>query len=499
MPASVRRSTVTVAAAALVLSGLPIGSAIASPAPGVAPSSAAVAEASSPAAAADILDRIKAVPGVTSVTEATAPTGYRFFRISFTQYRDHKKPGAGTFQQRLSLLHKDDARPMVMYTSGYGLSSSAGRSEPTRIVDGNQLSMEYRFFHSSIPENANWPKELTIWQAATDQHRIIEAFKSIYDQNWITTGGSKGGMTATYHRRFYPDDVIGSVPYVAPNDVVDDKDVYNEFLATVGNDQGCRDALTAVQRRALGTDRAWFLEKLGALSAERGLTWDIVGSMEKAFESAVIDYYYAFWQYSLQSDCADVPDAATASRDEIWDHVDAVAGLTFYADPTLSGYTPYYYQAAYQMGSPEPYEDRLGDLLKFPGANTASTFVPASLKPIRHEKQAMRDIDRWVRTQSEQMLYIYGANDPWSAEPFTCGKARPEKRECYRFYVPGGNHGSNIAGLPEAQRNFATNLVLKFAGLSSADPAVKQVRTNGMWKTNAKLDKNEVLERGLNR
>ena len=37
-------------------------------------------------------------------------------------------------------------------------------------------------------------------------------------------------MTATYHRHFYPKDVDGTVPYVAPNDVDNDEDAYNEFL-----------------------------------------------------------------------------------------------------------------------------------------------------------------------------------------------------------------------------------------------------------------------------
>ena len=111
---------------------------------------------------------------------------------------------------------------MVMYTSGYYGSQNPSRSEPTRIVDGNQLRMEYRFFEPSRPADPDWPGQLTIWQAATDQHRIIQSFQDLYQENWITTGGSKGGMTATYHRHFYPKDVDGTVPYVAPNDVDND-------------------------------------------------------------------------------------------------------------------------------------------------------------------------------------------------------------------------------------------------------------------------------------
>jgi hypothetical protein len=70
-----------------------------------------------------------------------------------------------------------------MFTSGYNISELPNRSEPTQIVNGNQLSMEYRYFTPSRPQPANWSKELTIWQAAADEHRAVEALKSIDHAN----------------------------------------------------------------------------------------------------------------------------------------------------------------------------------------------------------------------------------------------------------------------------------------------------------------------------
>jgi hypothetical protein len=152
----------------------------------------------------DIKDRLLAIPGVSLIEEKPYP-GYRFFVLNFTQPIDHRRPSKGTFQQRITMLHKDTARPTVFFTSGYNVSTTPRRSEPTQIVDGNQISMEYRFFTPSRPDPANWSK-LDIWQAASDQHRIFKAFKKIYDKKWVSTGGSKGGMTATYYERFYPRD-----------------------------------------------------------------------------------------------------------------------------------------------------------------------------------------------------------------------------------------------------------------------------------------------------
>lgn len=477
----------------LVLAGATAVALATAPSYAVAVRAPAAAHAGVAAEQQDLADQIRALPGVSSVTEAAAPTGYRFFRITFTQPVDHNDPELGTFEQRLTLLHKDVSRPMVMYTGGYYVSQSPGRREPTQIVDGNQLSMEYRFFSPSRPSNPDWPRELTIWQAAADQHRIIRSFKQLYQENWITTGGSKGGMTATYHRRFFPDDVDGTVPYVAPNDVDNDEDEYNGFLAHVGTPE-CRSALTAVQRRILGPDREWFLERTRQAAEADGNTWDILGSLDRAMEVAAVDLYFTFWQYTPESQCVNVP-GPEATNEEVWDWTQGVVPLTGYMDADLLFFLPYYYQAAYQLGWYEPYERPLRGVLRYPGLFAAPNFVPDELQPIDFDTNAMSDIDRWVRTRSTRMLYVYGGNDPWGAERFDCGTTRLARRQCEVHVVAGGTHGSNIAQLPEAERAHATALILRWAGLSADDPAVRQIRRTGHPAEVPALDRQRELPR----
>lgn len=372
-PRSALGAVLTAAVAAGLTASLTLSPAASAPpvadSPGVVP-----AVAGEPTASADLRDQVAALPGVSSVTEATAPAGYRFFRITFRQQVDHRNPRAGTFEQRLSLLHKDAARPMVMYTSGYNLSSNPSRSEPTQIVDGNQLSMEYRFFEPSIPTRPDWPKQLTIWQAAADQHAIIRSFKRLYRAHWLTTGGSKGGMTATYHRRFFPGDVDGTIPYVAPNDVDNDRDSYNEFLANVGTDPSCRAALTAVQRRILGPDRAWFLERTRQDALATGDTWNVLGSLDRGMETAVVDLYFTFWQYSPQSACASVPTAA-ATNEQVWDWTQGVVPLTGYLDQGLLGTLPYYSTSS---AGTRPTRRRSPTSCTSPAAGAAPTSCPTS-------------------------------------------------------------------------------------------------------------------------
>ncbi|MEU4151212.1 S28 family serine protease [Streptomyces sp. NPDC026659] len=437
------------------------------------------------AAPADIKDRLLAIPGM-SLIEEKPYTGYRFFVLNFTQPVDHRHPDRGTFQQRITVLHKDTSRPTVFYTSGYNVSTNPSRREPTQIVDGNQVSLEYRYFTPSRPAPADWSK-LDIWQAASDQHRVYQALKSVYSANWLATGGSKGGMTATYYERFYPRDMDGVVAYVAPNDVVNNEDsAYDRFFTTVGTKE-CRDRLNAVQREAL-VRREPLEKRYAKFAADGGYTFDTVGTLDKAYEAVVLDYVWGFWQYG-GPDCDSIPaDAAHASDDAIWDSVDTVSGFSAYTDQGLEQYTPYYYQAGTQLGSPTihfPHIER--GLIRY-GYQPPRNFVPRSI-PMRFQPGAMRDVDTWVRHHARHMLFVYGQNDPWGAERFRPGAGA---RDSYVFTAPGMNHGANVAGLVADQRTLATARILDWAGVAPQAVRSDPAAAKPLARFDARLDVRDV-------
>ncbi|MFE0100254.1 S28 family serine protease [Streptomyces sp. NPDC059009] len=410
----------------------------------------------------DIKDRLLAIPGM-SLIEEKPYEGYRYFVLNYVQPIDHRHPSKGTFKQRLTVLHKDTNRPTVFSTSGYGLSTTPSRAEPTRIVDGNQVSTEYRFFKPSRPEPADWSK-LDIWQAASDQHRIFEALKPLYDKKWLTTGASKGGMTATYFERFYPRDMDGVVAYVAPNDVNNKEDsAYDDFFKTVGTKE-CRTKLEAVQREAL-VRREPLSKKLAAYAEENKYTFKTIGTLDKAFEAVVLDLVWGFWQYQpAATACAKVPDAKTVTDQALFDYVENVGGWSSYTDQGLDPYTPYYYQAGTQLGAPTITQPWLGDLSRY-GYQPPRNFVPRDI-PMKFQKGAMKDVDRWVHKNAHQMLYVYGADDPWGAEPFR--PAQGEKHDSYVFTAPNANHGAKVEGLVAADKAKATERILAWAGLSKS-------------------------------
>ena len=357
----------------------------------------------------DIGDELRAIPGMSVEERETQIEGYRFFVLSYDQPVDHDAPDT-RFTQRMTLLHRDYAAPVVVHNSGYNVSTGGRRSQVTQIVDGNQLSMEYRFFEPSRPDPADWSL-LTIAQAAADQHRITQTLKArIYRPNkFLTTGASKGGMTSLFHRRFYPDDVDGTVAYVAPLDYPADAvqsptNRYIAFVENIGTDPACRQKLKDFQNTALARRDAMKPRMRDAA------TFEILGE-DRALEFAIEELPFIFWQYGSQDGCAEIP-ATTATDDAVFTFLDDTIDVASYGDAGLTAYLPYYHQSATQLGYPISDESYLVGLLH-PNADTAAAYVPSNIPLAPYDDgAAMTDVQSWIATSSTRIMLIYGENDP---------------------------------------------------------------------------------------
>lgn len=186
----------------------------------------------------DILEKLQTLTGIT-VTEMTPSSGYsRAFQIEITQPVDHNNPAGQTFTQRLYLHHADESLPVIFNTNGYNARSTYIH-ELAGIITANHICAEHRYFPDARPNPVDW-KYLTVGQAASDHHHIVELFKTIYQGQWITTGISKSGVTALIHRRFYPNDVDATVAYVAPFCLGVEDPRYDDFLLNQVSTAACR-------------------------------------------------------------------------------------------------------------------------------------------------------------------------------------------------------------------------------------------------------------------
>ncbi|MCE9580646.1 MAG: peptidase [Deltaproteobacteria bacterium] len=414
----------------------------------------AVVEVPDAAPPLDIVAALNALPGVRAIERVSSEPGTRTIRIEVDQPVDHDDPGKGTFVQHLTLVHRDPAAPMILATTGYNDYYGDYQVELTGELQANQVIIEHRYFLPSRPSPADWTL-LTIAQAAADHHHVVELLKPLYRGPWISTGASKGGMTSIYHRRFYPDDVDGTVAYVAPISFGAPDPRYTPFVDAIGT-AGCRDALAAISIEMLAHRRA-MLETRAAAQLGHSYTRIKLGP---AVESAVDSLAWAFWQYGGVSHCPSVP-APSASDDAVWAFLTAWSPVSDSDDASTQQFEPYYFQAAWQLGFPVGDDAFLQPYLIYGAADYAG-ITPLGVAIPAYDPTVMQDIDTWVRTEGDRILFIYGEFDPWTGGAFDLGT----NPGLARFVAPEGNHGSGLLQLSPADRATAYATLTEWTGVT---------------------------------
>ncbi|MCD6565972.1 MAG: hypothetical protein J7K53_08505 [Bacteroidales bacterium] len=369
------------------------------------------------------------------------------YELKIRQPLDHSEPSGYFFFQKVYLLHKGFNKPVVMNTAGYGRSRPYA-FELTTLLDANQVDVEHRYFGDSQPDSLDY-NYLNFEQVTADLHQVNELLKNIYSGKWISTGISKGGTTTIMYRYFYPDDVDVSVPYVAPiNNALEDTRIY-EFFDTIGT-EACRNKIRSFQRRIL-EKRDEILPWLHfyAKGANNNFTYN---TLEEAFEYAVLEYPFSFWQFGHRqygTDCSTIP-VDTTSLISCVEYLLDVAGISSFSDQDLAESGPYFYQAATEMGAYGYETEDFKDLLKVLPINPYPRFlfVPDHL-PVSFDGTLLEKVDKWLKVRGNHFIYINGATDPW------CATAVPpsENVDAEWFFLSGENHGgARIRNMNETER-----------------------------------------------
>ena len=382
-------------------------------------------------AAQRLLSQLDAIQDV-SVGKAT-------IEMTFRQPIDHQDPEAGTFEQRVILIHKGFDKPLVLWLEGYAMGGR-GEQEITRLLDANQLSVEHRYFGRSRPDPMEW-RYLTIEQAAADHHRIVQAFKPIYTGKWINSGISKGGQTTMYHRRFYPEDVDASVCYVAPLNFSDVEPRFVSFFETVG-DESRRNEILGFQKLAL-EKKGELLPLFEEYSEKKGFTYEI--GIEAAFEYCVLEYSFSYWQFNKKVS-TEIP-SDSAGIEEIFAHfVDAVNPY-YFSDRGLSALTPFFHQALNQIGYYGYDKTHFDGLLASVTDLTYKFCAPEGTAPV-FDPEAMGDVHQWITTQGNNMIFIYGEVDPWSASAVRLSG----QTNALKMVKEGGDHSTRIGDFDQEKK-----------------------------------------------
>jgi len=360
------------------------------------------------------------------------PVGYEgTYELKIRQPLDHNNPSKGYFYQRAFLSHAGFDEPTVMVTNGYATPGNQ-ISEPAELLGANQISIEHRYFGESLPDSMDYTY-LNLEQVAGDLHHINQIFRTIYGGKWLSTGISKGGQTTIFYRYFFPKDVDVSMPYVSPSTQgLEDQRIYT-FLDTVGSEE-CRTALKELQLRLFQErDNVLPLLKWYAYGAKLNFSYL---KFEEAFEYAVLEYPFSFWQWG--STCADIPEK-DAAIETILTHFLKVSGLTFFADKSMENFASHYYQSGSEMGY---YGYNISDFKQYIKAlpndkNPSAIFMPNKMK-VDFDNSVPKKMQKWIKTNGKQFIYINGNKDTWSVTA-----ERPQKGvDALWFFLKDRDHGA---------------------------------------------------------
>lgn len=393
-------------------------------------------------------------------TKVDTPEGYEAaYKLMIRQPLDHTNPDKGYFYQKAYLSHRDNEAPTVIITEGYNRNSNR-IYELTELIDGNQIDVEHRFYGESIPDSMQY-QYLNLEQATADLHRINQLFKQIYDGKWLSTGISKGGQTTIFYRYFFPDDVDVSVPYVAPLNIELEETRIYDFLDTIGTEE-CRKKIYDVQYKILKS-REQSLQMMKWYAKGANLDFEYL-TFEEAFEYAVLEYPFSFWQWGGK--CEDIPDAS-ADLEEMLDHFTNISDIGFFSDRDMTAYASHYYQAGSQMGYYSYETEEFKDLLKsLPSdSNPTAVFMPDKME-INFDNSLPIKVDAWIKEHGDEFIYINGANDTWSA---TSVKPNKERKAVW-FNLVGKDHGqARIKNMTKAEKRLLEDTLEEWLEIEIGD------------------------------
>jgi len=405
---------------------------------------------------------LKSQPEIKSVEEIP---GNDFFtatyKVMIEQAIDHENPENGTFLQRVFIADKSADAPVVFITEGYsGAYAGIPRyiNELSPMLGANQVCVEHRYFGESWPDPVDW-NELTVQNAAADQHKVAQLLKKYYTGKWVSTGISKGGQTVVYHRWLYPDDVDASVAYVCPLNFGVEDGRHEPFIANVPGTPELRQRILDFQTEIL-KNRDTLLPKLDSLCKQKNYTFRI--NMDEVLDYCVLEYPFALWQWGSMIDQLPEKDAGL---DALFQHLMIVSGPSYFAIEGQESIKSFFVQAARELGyygyDTKPLEDYLS--VKSAKNYLEKIFLPDDLS-IKYNKKTAKQVKRFIKKTDAKILFIYGEWDPWSASSFEV----PDKDNFLKIVKPEGSHSTRINNLPENQKQQVKQRLEKWLDMNVA-------------------------------
>jgi hypothetical protein len=163
--------------------------------------------------------------------------------------------------------------------------------------------------------------------------------------------------------------------------------------------------------------------------------------LDMIIKHATIEYGFSFWR-SIDLGCDDIPDANT-SAETLFNHmVEIVDFIQDFTDYGVNFWKPYYFQTTTEIGEIDYPTEHIDDLLQpldpFFEFETTNTFSP----------EIMMDIANWVKSESTNIIFIYGQDDPWTIAAYEV----TGNSNVFKFIAPQTKHEASIENLESVDK-----------------------------------------------
>jgi hypothetical protein len=352
------------------------------------------------------------------------------FQLILNEPLDHKNPDAGTFKHYVYLSHTSFKKPTILITEGY--NATPRTYELTKILKGNQVQVEYRFYGKSRPDTIPW-QYLKNDQAIEDYHQLVRKLKTLYTSKWLSTGISKGGETVLIYKSKYPYDVDVAVPYVAPL-INGQEDIRTQqHINTIGS-KDCRAKIVKFQQEVL-KNRDSVLFEIKNYAKAKKMKFNQL-SQEEALEYAVLEFPFSFWQWGGK--CNEIP-LVNATAKEQFKYLNNIVGIGFYNDKTYYNLLPSYYQHETELGYYGFDIMPVKNLLKVVKQPTNKKFAPKNIA-LTFNPNYIKNVRNFIENQGNKILYIYGEYDTWGA----CAPNPKSHVNFLKMVLKEGSHKTRI-------------------------------------------------------
>ncbi len=405
--------------------------------------------------ATELTEKLASLTEVSKVKELHSADGLEKLVCFVNQQLDWDDASEGDFGQRVIIKHRGFDRPTVMVTEGYGAAYAMSpnyQEELSTLLDANLVFVEHRYFLESTPQPCDW-NHLTVKNSAGDYHHIRNLLREVYPGKWFTTGISKGGQTTMFYRSFYPNDVDGSVSYVAPLNKSLEDGRHEPFINQAGTPEE-RARIQAFQLEVLKR-RATVEPMFADYCARKGYTFRV--PVSEIYDLAVLEYSFAFWQWG--DDVAQIP-AVDASDSTYYKHLIDKCEPSYFSQQTP--YTSFNVQAMRELGyygyETEPFEEYLS--VDYTEGYMRRVMIPEELSYIEFDANLYEHVNQFLEDNDIPMMFIYGQYDPWTATGVTWLEG---KKHMHVFVEPRGSHKARVGTMPEETQKKIMKILRRWA------------------------------------